>query len=330
MEQLIKQTLDTLARLANSELVALFRVLENQSCGVVGVFKQGQVILHSNKIKFKDTPFAKIISTRQTQTYPCLIVKKWSLPFPTYKKTNSGFECLCLPLLGSESKPVAGVVVVAQKNGIPSERLQMLKMLAPLMASILDNVSTEREQIIESVTQDTLTNLYTRAYFEIRLQEEMTRIHRHGGIFSILLIDIDHFNKINSSGGYQEGNRLLQEFSRILNTSIRKEIDIPCRYDGKRFIAMLPNTNIDGAYVLAERIRGRCDRYAFSTQLGIPLKLTVSIGVAQNVNVPHNEFDDDDSLAQGVGISKEELIQRAEVMLEAAKEGGHNQVMAWW
>ncbi|OAD20507.1 diguanylate cyclase (GGDEF domain), partial [Candidatus Thiomargarita nelsonii] len=204
MEQLIKQTLDTLARLANSQLVALFRVLENQNGGVVGVFKQGQVILHSNerKIKFKDTPFAKIISAGQTQTYPCLIVKKWSLPFPTYKQTNSGFECLCLPLLGGESKPVAGVVVVAQKNGIsiPSERLQMLKMLAPLMASILENVSTEREQIIESVTLEPLTNLYTRPYFEIRLQEEMTIIHRHGGILSILLIDIDHFNKINSSG----------------------------------------------------------------------------------------------------------------------------------
>jgi len=328
MEQLIKQTLDTLARLANSELVALFRVLENQNCGVVGVFKQGQVILHSNKIKFKDTPFAKIISTRQTQTYPCLIVKKWSLPFPTYKKTNSGFECLCLPLLGGESKPVAGVLVVAHKNGIASERLQMLKMLAPLMASILEDVSTKREQIIESVTQDSLTNLYTRPYFEIRLQEEMTRIHRHGGILSILLIDIDHLNQINSSSGYQESNRVLQEFARILNTSIRKEIDIPCRYDGKRFIAMLPNTNIDGAYILAERIRGRCDRYAFSTRLGIPLKLTVSIGVAQNVNVSHNEFDE--SLAQEMGISKEELIQRAEVMLEAAKQGGYNQVMAWW
>jgi len=333
MEQLIKQTLETIARLANSQLVAIFRVLENQSCGVVGVFKQGQVILHSSeiKIKFKDTPFAKIISTRQTQTYPCLFVKKWSLPFPAYKKTNSGFECVCIPLLGGESKPVAGVAAVAKKNGVASERLQMLKMLSPLMASILEEISRERDQIIESVIHDPITNLYTRPYFEIRLQQEMTRVHRHGGIFSILLIDIDHFNKIHSNSGYQEANRVLQEFARILNASTRQEIDIPCRYDSKMFIAMLPNTNVDDACVLAERIRQRCGRCAFSTRLGVPLKFTVSIGVAQNVNIAYNEFDDGlDIPTPAIGLSKEELIQRAEMMLEVAKQAGGNQVMVWW
>jgi diguanylate cyclase (GGDEF)-like protein len=327
MEQLIKQTLDTLARLANSQLVALFRVLDDQNCGVVGVFNQGQVLsqISEKKIKIEETPLAKILSTRQTDIYPCLLIKKWSLPFPTYKNTDSGLECLCLPLLGGAKHPVAGIVVVTRKTGISisSERLQMLKMLTPLIAAIMEEVSTQREQVIESATKDVLTDLYTRPYFEIRLQEEITRIHRHGGILSILLIDIDHFKKINSTGGYQEGDRLLQEFARILKTSIRQEIDIPCRYDIKKFIVLLPNTNIDGAYILAERIRQRCDRYVFSTRLGIPLKLTVSIGVAHNVDIPQ-----DDNQARG--IYKEELIRRADVMLEAAQQAGYNQVMAWW
>jgi diguanylate cyclase (GGDEF)-like protein len=234
---------------------------------------------------------------------------------------------------------MAGVVVVTRKTGIPihPERLQMLKMLAPLIAAIMVEVYTEKEHMIQSVTQDALTDLYTRSYFEIRLQEEVARIHRYGGIFSIFMIDIDHFGKINSTNGYQGGDIVLQEFAIILNTSVRQEIDIPCRYSGKKFIVLLPNTNVDGAYILADRIRRRCEQYVFSTRQGLPLRVTVSVGVAHNVDIVHHENDDDEEstadnpeMSQGTGISKEELLHRADVMLHAAKQAGHNKVMAWW
>ena len=117
----------------------------------------------------------------------------------------------------------------------------------------------------------------------------------------------------------------------ILNTSIRKEIDIPCRYSGKQFGILLPNTDVDGAYVLGERIRQRCEKQVFSTSQGIPVKITMSIGIAHNIEVAHEEVLQQNTNQPPVTqISKEELMCRADLMLHAAKQAGCNQVMVWW
>ncbi len=216
MEQLIKQTLDTIARLSNSKQIALFNVVDNQNFGILGVLNQGEFISHNREehINIKNTPFEKILSTQETHTFPGGQVNKLSLPFPTYKETNSTFKCLCLPLLGGENHPVAGIIVVAQKTEIslPPERLQFLKMLTPLIAAILE-ATEENKRAIQLTIKDFLTNLYTRSYFEMRLQEETKRVKRYGGEFSILRLDINQLRTINNNYGYKEGNRVLQVFS---------------------------------------------------------------------------------------------------------------------
>ncbi len=330
MDRLIRQALETIANLSNRKPIALLSVEDKHNGMVVGGWVKGECILLHTSIKFKRTPIEKIISTKQAHTYPGTVVE--SLPFPAYKETKSGFSCLCLPLLSGNSQ-VKGVVVIAQKRGspLPADRLQTLNTLIPLIAAVVE-ASLENERLIQLATRDDLTDLYTRRYFETRLQEEFTRVRRHGGVFSLLMVDIDHFKQINDTCGYKEGNRVLQEVSKLLSSSIRKEIDIPCRYNGKQFILLLPNTNVDGAYILAERIRQRCENYRFTTLQGIPIKVTVSIGIAHSVDIAHNEILNDSSNQKNpvTEISKEELIHRADLMLYAAKQAGRNQVMVWW
>ncbi len=336
MNSLIKQVLDTLSRLGNSQLVALFNVLDFENCGVFGVLAKGEFISHNSEIKFKfkQTPLEKVILSGRTSTYPGKIWKKLLLPVPTYEKNNRTFDCLCLPLLGAEEEVVTGVVVIAQKidTSLPSARLQMLQMLMPMVANIVE-VTQENERWIQLATKDELTKLYTRPYFEMRLQEEVTRTRRHGDFFSILRIDMDHFKQINAEYGYRQGNGVLQEFAKMLNDYVRKGIDIVCRYSGQQFMVLLPNTSVDGAYVLAERIRQNCAQHFFRTRQGAMLKVTVSIGIAQNMDTVSPEDENASSNNHHASyqvFSKEEILALSDSMLEIAKKTGRDKVMVSW
>jgi diguanylate cyclase (GGDEF)-like protein len=328
MNSLIKQILETLACLVNSQLVAIFNLVDFENCGVSGVLAKGEFISHSRDItiKFKNTPLEKVILTGQTSTYPGVLLKNLLLPFPTYDKTNSTFECLCIPLLGAEKKVMTGVIVLAQKTGtsLPSARLQMLKMLSPIVVSIV-KVTQENEHWIQLATKDELTKLYTRPYFEKRLQEEIIRTQRYGKFLSILRIEINDFKKINEIYGYLQGNKVLQEFAKILAKSIREEIDIACRYSDQQFIVMLPNTSVDGAYVLAERIRQNCVQHFFKTEQGIRIKVTVSIGVAQTLEATRFEWEK--KTESDETIYQEEILARSDLILQ---QSGHNQVIVYW
>jgi diguanylate cyclase (GGDEF)-like protein len=328
MNSLIKQILETLSRLGNSQLVAIFNLVDFENCGVSGVLAKGEFISHSHDItiKFKNTPLEKVILTGQTLTYPGVLIKNLLLPFPTNDKTISTFECLCIPLLGAEKKVMKGVVILAQKTGtsLSSTHLQMLKMLGPIIVSIVE-VTQENEHWIQLATKDKLTKLYTRPYFEKRLQEEIIRTQRYGKFLSLLRIEINDLKKINKIYGYLQGNKVLQEFAKMLVKSIRGEIDLACRYSDQQFIVMLPSTSIDGAYVLAERIRHNCVQHVFRTEQGTRLKVTLSIGVAQSIDIIRSESNK--SYKSDQIIYQEEVLARSDLMLQ---QSGPNQVIVYW
>lgn len=331
MERLIQQTLNLLARLGNSEQVILLRIIDNNIGIVAGGIDANHMISPGEHIKFGNTPLEEVIHSQQIHTLPC--VQFNTLPCLADQNALNHRGCLCLPLF-NENKHIVGIVILSQKPGIPllPERLQTLDLLRTLIATLME-VSAESD-LLQLATVDTLTSLYTKRYFDNRLQEEFTRVRRHGGVISILLIDIDHFKQVSENFGFQESNRVLQKIAKIITSSIRKEIDIPCRYDNKKFIILLPNTDVDGAYILAERIRKRCMQQHFTTLRGLPLKITISAGIAHNVDIAHDEESEESAEITQVQpaseVSKEELIHRADMMLSAAKQAGCNQVMVWW
>jgi diguanylate cyclase (GGDEF)-like protein len=318
VSHLIKQVLNTIADLGNAKQVTLYSVMDSQKGQVIGVFDKGKITLHQNKsIDFKGTPFEEIILKRQTHTYPGLLLKK-SFYFPSYEETGSSFQCLCLPLYIEENEPVSSVVVLNQPAGvIPDGLSPALAKIVPLLAAIMET-ALENDRWIQLATKDTLTDLYTRSYFEKRLEDEVTRVRRHGGEISIILIEIDNFPEINDSYGYENGHKLLREVGKIINLMLRQGIDIPCSYNN-HFMILLPNTEVEGAASLAERIRQGCENHDFLTkEINIAVNITISAGIAHNRNISLSE------------LSKDDLIERAEAMLKAAKEAGENLVMIWW
>ncbi|MDM8565591.1 GGDEF domain-containing protein [Candidatus Halobeggiatoa sp. HSG11] len=331
---LIRQVIETVAQLINSKPTALLSIKDQTKGTIIGGWTKNEFVSYNKEISIENTPLEKIIPSKEAHTYPGKVIE--SLPFPTYKDANkkSNFSCLCLPLLSGEEQ-VKGILIIAQNRGslLPSEQLKTLNTILPLIAAILEN-NLEHEHLVQIATTDELTNLYTRSYFDTRLQEEFTRVRRHGGVFSLLMIDVDSFKRINDIYGYKEGNKALKQVAKIVDSSIRKEIDIPCRYAGTQFMLLLPNTDVDGAYILAERIRQRCETNKVTTQKGATIRITVSIGLTHNVEIAHEDLVDDDSTEQDPNsiteVSKEEVIQRADLMLHAAKKAGRNQVMVWW
>ena len=155
---------------------------------------------------------------------------------------------------------------------------------------------------------DALTGLYNRRHIEERLRELASAARRHSSSLAVLMLDIDHFKQVNDTIGHAGGDAVLREFSARLQSVLRAE-DVPGRWGGEEFLAILPNTELKGAVILGQRV---CDAIAdqpFSLSDGATLAVTVSGGCA-------------------VGDSQdpEELVRHADDALYRAKETGRNRI----
>ena len=170
-------------------------------------------------------------------------------------------------------------------------------------------MAIENARLYYSAVTDGLTGLYIRRYFQLTLEQEFQRARRYDRKFSLLMIDIDHFKSINDTYGHQQGDAVLKEVAKILRYQTR-EVDLVARYGGEEMSVILPETNLEGAMLTAEKIRSTVERYQFPGGL----KVTVSIGAAYcDKNYPPD---------------KEALIKLADDALYRAKETGRNKVVA--
>lgn len=167
----------------------------------------------------------------------------------------------------------------------------------------------ERLERLEGLSiTDGLTELYNYRYFRIRLRQEMLRARRFFAPFSLLLLDIDYFKKVNDTYGHLVGDHFLRELSRVFVTNSR-EIDQVFRYGGEEFAIILPRTGTREAFVLAERLRRRVAGQVFSAE-GIGISVTISAGISTYRGEPNWEESD--------------LVQRADQALYLAKARGRN------
>ncbi|ABB13740.1 GGDEF domain protein [Carboxydothermus hydrogenoformans Z-2901] len=130
----------------------------------------------------------------------------------------------------------------------------------------------------ELAQKDELTGLYNRRYFLERLNEEHLRSRRHKLNYTIVLLDIDYFKKINDTYGHDCGDLVLNDFGRFLKDTLRRT-DLSARYGGEEFVVLLPQTGKKEAYLLAERLREKVKERVLIFQ-GQKVKYTVSMGLA--------------------------------------------------
>jgi diguanylate cyclase (GGDEF)-like protein/PAS domain S-box-containing protein len=168
---------------------------------------------------------------------------------------------------------------------------------------------TKRKQLEseleKTATTDKLTQAYNRTKFHEVIKTEFERAKRYNHIVSMIMFDIDHFKKINDTHGHAVGDYVLQALTQIVMENLR-EIDYLVRWGGEEFIVIAPETDVEKAKVLAERIRKAIEGYRFD-QAGT---VTISLGVTQ-----YGENDTADS-----------FIKRADDAMYAAKAKGRNRV----
>lgn len=189
------------------------------------------------------------------------------------------------------------------------DHLTSLKAAANHLALALRNAMLFRE-VKTKADHDGLTQIHNRQSFDDRIADELKRHQRYRHSLSLLLFDLDRFKSINDTLGHQAGDMVLKDIGVILEESCR-ETDFAARFGGEEFVVILPQTNEDQAWVLAERLRRKIEHKSFQ-YADKQFQVTCSIGVA--------------TLTPGALSRKDELIRRADEALYLAKANGRNMV----
>jgi two-component system cell cycle response regulator len=197
----------------------------------------------------------------------------------------------------------------------PDHATDFLQHLGMIAAFCLEN-TVNRARLTRSGLTDALTGWHNRRYLESRLREELARCRRESTALTCLMIDVDHFKRINDSYGHVAGDDVLRKVAQRIEGAMRGS-DVAARYGGEEFVVLLPGTGREAGGLLAERIRHAVADQRFEvTGSDVRLEVTVSIGVAE-----HGAGDSEDPR-----LAAERLLMRADVALYEAKTGGRNGV----
>src|SRR5437868_9836336 len=181
---------------------------------------------------------------------------------------------------------------------------QTLESVADICATAIQNA-----QHVERVRQlayiDGLTGIFNRRFFELRIAEEMERAHRYGNSLAVIMLDIDHFKRLNDEFGHLLGDEVLRQVSSVFSQQLRK-IDVVCRYGGEEFAILLPQTTVEQAMGVAEKLRREVANWRFP---GVPRAVTISAGAAAY---------------PATGETRDEVIKAADASLYAATQAGRN------
>lgn len=165
-------------------------------------------------------------------------------------------------------------------------------------------------ELRQQVITDPLTGLFNVRHFRAALEQEMERTDRTGMPTALMMVDLDHFKRVNDTYGHEVGNKVLQHVARIIHEGTRK-LDVQCRYGGEEFAIILPSTERHLAIHVAVRLREFiADSKVIAGKLELPI--TASIGLA--------------FYETSKGLSASELIAEADSYLYEAKYNGRNQV----
>ena len=234
----------------------------------------------------------KILNNKITRNIPIIVLIEEADSDIIVKALDLGVSDYIISPLNKEEVRVRVKTQISRKN-----------FQDALKNNLLNNITLAKI--------DSLTGLYNRYYFNTKAKEFYNLATTSDTPLSLIMIDLDYFKQVNDNYGHLVGDELLKQVSLRLKKSIRGD-DILARFGGEEFIFLLPNTNLNQAYIIAERIRQNIEATPYKIQLEInPLINTISLGVS--------------TLKKGDTI--EDLINRADKALYVAKQQGRNKVV---
>ena len=247
---------------------------------------------------------------------------------PVFSLTEAK-SVILLPL--ATAKRTLGMVLVVtplQESLVTQEKMRLLSVLARQCSLVMENsvlyekLRKDKESLEEASAKilylsqrDALTGCFNRGYMNDQLPREIRRSLRYRRALSLALCDLDHFKTVNDSFGHQCGDMVLREFVRSVNELVR-DSDWLARYGGEEFLLVLPETSLENALRLAERLRAHIAGKAFEWE-GETIGITASFGVVG--------FSPDPQLKH---VSPEALLNQADERLYQAKKNGRNGVVS--
>jgi diguanylate cyclase (GGDEF)-like protein len=218
---------------------------------------------------------------------------------------------LLIPLMAEGAQLGVVMLGTAKVDFYRHWHMRILTSICSQASANIENSLLHRKVATEALS-DGLTHLYNHRFFQERLQSECSRVKRSGGSLSLLMIDIDHFKKVNDTFGHRIGDMVLQQTAATLKGRLRSE-DTIARYGGEEFVVILSGSGRKGAYRMAERSRLAVKRAVVNVEEH-RIGTSVSVGTAT--------FPEDAS-------EPWELIERADRALYAAKERGRDRVVQY-
>lgn len=211
---------------------------------------------------------------------------------------------LCVPLI-AKGEPIGVINITNKLNGklFNKQDLEFIEALANQAAIAIDNA-----KLYELATKDGLTKLYIYRHFYTLLENEIKRSSRYSHEMTLLMMDIDNFKSVNDNYGHPVGDQVLREIANCISQTVRK-IDVASRYGGEEFTVILPETNINDAKIIAERIRKNINAIKINIKDDIIIQPSVSIGMSEYPSC---------------ALDEQTLIELADVALYNAKNNGKN------
>ncbi|MEM9676734.1 MAG: PleD family two-component system response regulator [Pseudomonadota bacterium] len=175
-----------------------------------------------------------------------------------------------------------------------------------------DQLRDNVQQTMEMAIKDPLTGLYNRRYFDTHMEALLDKACASGQALSLMVLDIDHFKMVNDTYGHQAGDEVLKTFAERIQRNMRSK-NLVCRFGGEEFVIVLPETDSDLAFVIADRMRKEIADSPFLVLNGsVQIAVTVSAGIASLTGPQDHTVD---------------MVKRADAALYDAKRNGRNQVV---
>lgn len=254
--------------------------------------------------------------------------EKYSLYWPSACWNNKVYELLedlkpsdeykiaedkktgAFPLV-SEGEIIGCIVAHSTIDKLLEEEIGYISELAKQAAITVERANTYSE-MLQNATMDALTGLNNRRQFEVRLSEQYSVANRQNTPLCAIMTDIDFFKKFNDTYGHAVGDLVLKNTAAVIKNELR-EYDIASRYGGEEFCILLPQTNLEEAKIVAERLRSAVENMELEIKKGKTIHVTISVGLA--------ELDIKDMA--------EDLYMKADRALYEAKESGRNRVVVY-
>jgi len=289
LDQLVENAVDILSDFGHSDKVEFFKLDDENPSNLIklGLLENGFISQPRIHVPLKETNLEEMLRLRRPE-----MIKK------------EGHNIIYLPLIGSGNNPI-GILVLHVKShkSFDDIELRSLVILTTLIAVSLEYIQSSRLAMFDS-----LTGLFIRRQMNLHIEHEIGRIKRYGGRFAVAMLDIDHFKRVNDTYGHLFGDQVLQELAQLIRNTIRQNVDIPCRYGGEEFIIILPQSNIDKAFAVTDRLREICEQHEFMYK-GKAIQVTFSAGVIEVDTYETNP---------------KEVVSRVDKLLYYAKENGRN------